>query len=273
MFDILVIDDDPGTLECYRGILRTAGFRVIIAESGQSGLALAREHRPRVVIADLQLPDCSGLDVIRDLRHAHNRASVIIVTGFGTPRAAVEAIRLGASDFVEKPLIGDDLVAVVARALLPRSSSSVDDVGSVDDRSETHAQARWVRIVVPVIDSPGDIKTLKAWAHWVGASVSTLKTWCRTAGFSPRHSLMFARLLRVVIRHRHEGYSPEEYLDVSDSRTLIKLLRIGGGDALSRTPHLPSTLEDFLGKQQIVANPITLRALATALGVRGSARD
>lgn len=268
MFDILVIDDDPGTLESYAEVLRAAGFKVVTAQSGEDGLALALERKPHLVIADLNLPGRSGLDILREVRLADDQMAVVIVTGFGSAGSAVKAMRLGACDFVEKPLIGDELVEVAQRAL-SQSAAFEEETARVlrVNRSAAHAHARWARVVVQVIDSRIDVKTLEAWAHWVGASPSGLKSWCRMARLSTRRSLIFARLLRAVARRRLEGYQPEDYLDVSDTRTLTKLLRIAGATH-SQRPTLPPTVEDFLRLQRIILDPVALREVGYALEAR-----
>src|SRR5207248_5351434 len=130
-------------------------------------------------------------------RAEHIPVPLVIVTGFGSTQSAVEAIRAGACDFVEKPLIGDELIRVVARALALQPPAA--------DRPRAHAAARWAHAVVATVESPEDLRTLKAWGRHIGASPGTLKNWCRIAGLSPRRSLLFARLLRAVVRHRFDG--------------------------------------------------------------------
>ena len=92
MSRVLVIDDDPGTLVGYKGILRSAGFDVTTVDSGREGLARAQSDHLSVVLADLRLPDLSGLDILRKLRASRITVPFVIVTGFGSPRSAVEAI-------------------------------------------------------------------------------------------------------------------------------------------------------------------------------------
>ncbi len=86
------------------------------------------------------------------------------------------------------------------------------------DTAVPHAVRRWVGIVVPVIDSPSDPKTIADWAAWVGASRGALRGWCRTAGLRTGRSLSLARMLRVVVRYPDE--SPENLLDFADKRSI-----------------------------------------------------
>ena len=118
---VLLIDDDLGTLEGYGGILRHAGFDVVTAASGRRGLALARGQAFDLVLADLRLPDQSGLEMLRTLRRVNVDVPVVVVTGFGSESTAADAFRLGA-DYVEKPLIDRGLLSVVDRRWRRRAS-------------------------------------------------------------------------------------------------------------------------------------------------------
>ena len=110
MARVLVIDDDPGVRESMARMLRQAGYAVQVAESGEQGLEQARGGGFDVIISDMRMPGLSGLDVLRTLREARVDASFIVMTGFGTVDSAVEAMKLGALDFVQKPFFRDELL-------------------------------------------------------------------------------------------------------------------------------------------------------------------
>jgi hypothetical protein len=94
-----------------------------------------------------------------------------------------------------------------------------------------------------------------------------LKNWCRIAGLSPRQSLIFARLLRAVVRHRTEGYRPADVLDIVDHRTLARLLQMGGaGEDRNDLPH---DVDDFLSSQRLIRDIIALREVEQALRALG----
>lgn len=117
MSAVLLVDDDVGTLEGFEGVLRSERFEVVPTLTGQQALEAARRRAFDVALVDLHLPDMSGLDLIRQLRiEGHAHMAFVIVTGFGTVASAVQALKLGAVDYVEKPLIGETLVAVVRSA-------------------------------------------------------------------------------------------------------------------------------------------------------------
>jgi two-component system response regulator HydG len=116
MARVLVIDDDAGVRESMRRMLSHAGYTVRVAESGEEGFALARDGAFDVILSDMRMSGLSGLDVLRKLRDVHVDASFIIMTGFGTVDSAVEAMKLGAVDFVQKPFFRDELLMRVRSA-------------------------------------------------------------------------------------------------------------------------------------------------------------
>jgi two-component system response regulator HydG len=116
MARVLVIDDDPGVRESMGRMLRAAGYTVQAASTGDEGFDLARREGFDVIISDMRMPGLSGLDVLRKLRDVRVDASFIVMTGFGTVDSAVEAMKLGAIDFVQKPFFRDELLMRVRAA-------------------------------------------------------------------------------------------------------------------------------------------------------------
>jgi two-component system response regulator HydG len=116
MARVLVIDDDPGVRESMSRMLSLAGYRVRVAETGEEGFQLAREGAFDVILSDMRMPGWSGIDILRRLREVRVDASFIIMTGFGTVESAVEAMKLGAVDFVQKPFFRDELLMRVRSA-------------------------------------------------------------------------------------------------------------------------------------------------------------
>lgn len=275
MPQVLLIDDDRSTLEGFAGVLRCGGFDVATAETGREALSVVQRNRPDLVLADLQLPDLSGVEVLRELRAEHISVPLIIVTGFGSAHSAVEAIRAGACDFVEKPLIGDELLRVVERALAwnrpPVERPAPPARTERADRPRAHAAARWAQAIARIVSAPADPRTFEAWGRHIGASPGTLKNWCRIADLSPRRSLTFARLLRAVVRHRLDGYRPADVLDIVDHRTLARLLQLGGAGADGHD--LPEHVDDFLSRQRLIRDTIALREVEQALRALGFCRE
>jgi two-component system, NtrC family, response regulator HydG len=113
---ILVIDDDGAARDSVCRLLSAAGHTVHAASTGEEGLEAARGGTFDVVLSDLQMPGLSGLDVLKRLRDSHVDSVFIVMTGFGTFESAVEAMRLGAVDFMQKPFVRDELLMRVRAA-------------------------------------------------------------------------------------------------------------------------------------------------------------
>mgnify|MGYP005842542351 CR=1 FL=1 len=115
---VLVVDDAPFLRRRLRDILEAAGHRVVAeAEDGDQALALYEEHLPDVVTLDLVMPRRDGLETLRELRARHPDAAVVVCTSLAGEPALLEAVRLGARDYVLKPLGPGRLLEAVAKAL------------------------------------------------------------------------------------------------------------------------------------------------------------
>ncbi len=140
MARVLVIDDDDAVRETMARTLRGAGFVVHSAPTGEAGFDLARGGTFDVILSDMRMPGISGIDVLRKLRDAHVDSAFIVMTGFGTVDTAVEAMKLGAVDFVQKPFFRDELLMRVRSAVERRQLARQVDLlqrqmqpeGSVD---------------------------------------------------------------------------------------------------------------------------------------------
>ena len=114
---ILVIDDEPDMLRGCQKFLETAGYTVVVADSGEAGIALFETENPDLVIVDLKMPGMDGMAVLESIMARDQEAIVIVFTGYGTIESAVKAIRAGAFDFVRKPFDPDTFLIVIERAL------------------------------------------------------------------------------------------------------------------------------------------------------------
>ncbi len=114
---ILVIDDELGLREGCRRICEPEGYEVLTAENGRSGLDIAASNQIDCALIDLKLPDMDGLDVLKKIKENDPEIVPIIISGHGTIEVAVEAMKLGALDFVSKPFTPDELMDVVNKAL------------------------------------------------------------------------------------------------------------------------------------------------------------
>jgi len=118
MRTILVVEDEPQIAILVRDYLEHAGFSVLLAADGASGLALARTRRPDAMVLDLGLPSVDGLDVVRAVRR-DSMMPIVILTARGDETDRVAGLELGADDYVVKPFSPKELVARV-RAVLRR---------------------------------------------------------------------------------------------------------------------------------------------------------
>ncbi len=153
MSRVLVIDDDPGTRSTLTATLRLAGYAVETAESGEVGLDLALSGVFDVILSDMRMPGISGIDVLRRLRERLVDTALIIMTGFGTIESAVEAMKLGAVDFVQKPFFAEELLLRVKAAterrqlarqvrLLEQRASPTDPLAALVGHSEAMERVR-----------------------------------------------------------------------------------------------------------------------------------
>ena len=113
---LLVVDDEMSNLEAIERIFSREGYRVLTADSGRKALDLCRQHRVHVVLTDLMMPAMTGMELLKALETVAPDASVVLMTAYGTIETAVEAMRAGAYDFVEKPLKRMQIVKSVQKA-------------------------------------------------------------------------------------------------------------------------------------------------------------
>jgi DNA-binding NtrC family response regulator len=114
---ILIVDDEPNVRLNYRVALETEGLEVLEAPDGESALALLAERNFDLVILDMRMPEMSGLELLEIMRRNGIQAPAVIITAYGDIPHAVQAIKLGAIDFLEKPLTPDALRSTVADIL------------------------------------------------------------------------------------------------------------------------------------------------------------
>jgi two-component system nitrogen regulation response regulator GlnG len=117
MSTLLVIDDEAGIRFTIHEVLHSPVLRVLTADSAEQGLRLAQEESPDVVLLDIRLGHASGLDLFHQLRQIDPKLLVVFITGFGTAETAIEAMKLGAFDYLVKPLDLTELKHIVEQAL------------------------------------------------------------------------------------------------------------------------------------------------------------
>jgi len=239
-------------------VLSCAGHDVICANSGAQAVRRIQEQPTDVAVVDLRLPDISGHEVLKLIRQAALGTSCIMMTGFATIKDAVVATRLGAIEFLEKPVTEQRILECVNEALGIATDPAIERLNVLSPVMD-----RWARSVIKILESPTDPKTVATWAKIVVASPGALRNWCRTAEISPRRSLVFGRFLRAVaLSHTDKCGQPEHLLDAADLRTIDGLLRFAG---LKHGKAFPRTVRDFLKVQILVRDGEKLSAINRAL--------
>ena len=116
-YKALVIDDDVATLEFMKFQLKDEGFDVTTAERGQRALDFVRETEFDIILTDLNLPDISGIEMVRRWKEISPETEIIMVTGFGSMEKAIEATKAGAFHYVEKPVEFEELMSLISKAI------------------------------------------------------------------------------------------------------------------------------------------------------------
>jgi two-component system nitrogen regulation response regulator NtrX len=114
---ILIIDDEPNIIQSLQGILIDEGFSVITADGGLKALDIIKETIPDLIILDIWMPDIDGIETLTRIRELYPTVPVIMISGHGTIETAVKATKLGAYDFIEKPLSLDKVLLAANNAL------------------------------------------------------------------------------------------------------------------------------------------------------------
>ncbi len=118
---LLIVEDEERMRRLFELVLKPAGYQLLLARSGDEALRVIQEHESLdMIITDLQLGTVSGMDVLEAARQQVPDVPVLIVTGYGTVKSAVEAMQKGAYDYISKPVDNEELKIVIARALQVR---------------------------------------------------------------------------------------------------------------------------------------------------------
>lgn len=117
MHNILVVDDDNDMCLLLSRFLSRNGYTVATANSGQDAIAWMKKNTPSLVLCDFRLDDMTGTELLGKIKEAHPDASVIIITGYSDVKDAVEVMKLGAFDYVTKPLFPDEILLTIKKAL------------------------------------------------------------------------------------------------------------------------------------------------------------
>ena len=128
MIQVLIVDDEVGIRTSLSGVLEDEGYETSAVESGEECLEALAERQFDVVLLDIWLPGIDGLEVLERVKALENRPEIVMISGHGNIETAVKATKLGAYDFLEKPLSVDKTLIVVKNAAEARKlrSENVD---------------------------------------------------------------------------------------------------------------------------------------------------
>jgi FixJ family two-component response regulator len=115
--EIFVVDDDPAVRDTLSMVLSAGGYQVICFADGAALLAVARTRTPSCILLDVHIPGKSGLDILKELHGEDYPAPIFMISGQGDISMAVNAIKSGALDFIEKPFRGSEIVARLDEAI------------------------------------------------------------------------------------------------------------------------------------------------------------
>ncbi len=147
MSRVLVVDDEGAICRAFEKLLKREGHTPLIASSGTEALTLASEHLPDAAFLDIQMPGMNGLEILERLLDMHGHLPVVVMTAYGTMQTAMEAMRLGAFDYLGKPLELDQIRSLLARMLDQGRSSPAtiqptpDTTGTLPEKAELIGQS------------------------------------------------------------------------------------------------------------------------------------
>ncbi|HEY2513353.1 MAG TPA: sigma-54 dependent transcriptional regulator [Polyangiaceae bacterium] len=123
---VLIVDDEPNLRKILSAQLSRDGYDVLTAEDGEQGLAALREHHIDLVITDLKMPKVDGMTLLREALREEPQLPIVMITAHGTVDTAVEALKIGAFDYLTKPFDKDEVRQIVAKALRARQLAGQD---------------------------------------------------------------------------------------------------------------------------------------------------
>jgi len=146
---LLLLEDDPSVSRGLEMVLTEAGYDVKLAETGKKAIDIVDNDGIDVLVADLRLPDIDGLGVIRKVKEGVPDTAVVVITGYPSVSTAVDAIKLGASDYLAKPFTEDEVTAAVEEALRIREQAHIRELmaGLDSDQGKLIQKREVVRVL------------------------------------------------------------------------------------------------------------------------------
>jgi len=126
---ILVVDDEPMAVAVFAGALEKSGYMTESASGGREAIELIKSWKPHICICDIYMPGVSGFDVLKFVKKEYPDIRMLMITGNSDPQSLREAFRLGADEFVTKPISSQDITLIVDRIYLRHFDQKVPSAG------------------------------------------------------------------------------------------------------------------------------------------------
>jgi CheY-like chemotaxis protein len=210
---ILIVDDDRQVGKYFRQFLAREGIATDLAVTGHDARAYLLNIY-RGIFLDLHLPDVDGIELLRDLRSAGNPSPVVVVTGYASVTHAVDAMKLGALDFILKPVRATDLSRVVIQ--MQATSKQFESVNQIVERL--------AKVVLWGSRANIDFRNGPALSRIAGVSYGTMRRLCWSAEINCLEFVRFTRVFRAVRLFLQAHSRVRDFLDVVDKRALNDLL-------------------------------------------------
>ena len=127
-YSILIIDDEKSQRDILYGYLNKKGYKVFTAESGSQGIKIINENLVDIVLSDYKMPEMTGLEILAKVSQINPEISFVIITAYGTVENAVNAMHLGAYDYISKPVNLDELDLLIARIIENKNLKSENEL-------------------------------------------------------------------------------------------------------------------------------------------------
>ncbi|MDP2968572.1 MAG: response regulator [Deltaproteobacteria bacterium] len=125
---VLLMEDEMNVAKGLEMVMREEGYEVDLADTGQGALDKFRASEFDLLVADLRLPDMDGMEVVQHVREKRPRTNVVIITGYPSVSSAVQAVRMGVSDYLRKPFTEDEFKTAVKSALKEKEKESMEEL-------------------------------------------------------------------------------------------------------------------------------------------------
>jgi nitrogen regulation protein NR(I) len=140
---VLIVDDEPNLRKILAAQLSRDGYEVMLAEDGEQGLTMLREHHIDLVVTDLKMPKVDGMTLLREALREQPDLPIVMITAHGTVDTAVEALKLGAFDYLTKPFDKDEVRSVVGKALKTRQLAQEEATTEPAGKTKNEPGARF----------------------------------------------------------------------------------------------------------------------------------